>query len=512
MSDTPDPSEHKAAEERFIAHVVRLLDDPRMMIDTIAGRRAVKGFIQTVTQSDHGVDVKRLMSELKRPDRELQESMPAGQTLELTLSKKKWFVLKQTVGRLRVICVSPTRELIEDKPIQPMTGGDVNKLIRQLPPPLNGVPTTTILVSTGGFTLEAHELAERTAEKTLILAQPNDAKGWSIYGPPETKSLNDLLDPEEDQEKRRRVRDLIAEHHIDLLGGGIVAEKLANKAKLPLQQVENELKSYAKETPGLTAKRLDGRVVLYREGTTPIAPHGVKLGAKGSQGSSLGSRLGNKSGDSDMPMIDRIKALFARKGETEKKIAFLSERRTVLSMQRDRGYEEISALEEKDTELREQFKNARAPLTKRRVTTQLVQLRKDIERRQQMLAVLNQQVNVVSTHLHNLELTQQGEVAELPDSEEIATDAAAAEEMLAKLQADNELADSVGAGVGGSVATAGMSEEEQALYAELEAEHGTSEAKPASKVETPSAQTPASSPISSPQAAHPARRAEPEAG
>ena len=61
-----------------------------------------------------------------------------------------------------------------------------------------------------------------------------------------------------------------------------------------------------------------------------------------------------------MPMIDKIKALFSRKGETEKKIAFLSERRAVLSMQRDRGYEEISSLEEKSTELREQFKTARA--------------------------------------------------------------------------------------------------------------------------------------------------------
>jgi len=213
-----------------------------------------------------------------------------------------------------------------------------------------------------------------------------------------------------------------------------------------------------------------------------------------------------------MPMIDRIKALFARKGETEKKIAFLSERRTVLSMQRDRGYEEISALEEKDTELREQFKTARAPLTKRRVTTQLVQLRKDIERRQQMLAVLNQQVNVVSTHLHNLELTQQGEVAELPNSEEIATDAAAAEEMLAKLQADNELADSVGAGVGSSIATAGMSEEEQALYAELEAENGPADVKPVLKTEAPIAEAPAVSQSSSQPAARPARRAEPEAG
>ena len=98
-----------------------------------------------------------------------------------------------------------------------------------------------------------------------------------------------------------------------------------------------------------------------------------------------------------------------------------------------------------------------------------MQLRKDIERRQQMLAVLNQQVNVVSTHLHNLELTQQGERAELPDTEEIANDAAAAEEMLAKLQADNELADSVSGTVSGGSATAGMSEEEQAMFAELEA-------------------------------------------
>ena len=173
-----------------------------------------------------------------------------------------------------------------------------------------------------------------------------------------------------------------------------------------------------------------------------------------------------------MPLVDRIRSLFSRKGETEKKVAFLSERRAALSQQRDRAYEEISALESKDDELRDQFKNARAPLTKKRVTQQLLQLRKDIERRQQMVQVLNQQVNVVSTHLHNLELAQQGQTAQLPDSEEIASDAAAAEEMLAQLQADSELADSVA----GTTATAGMSAEEQALYEELEMESGGSSA------------------------------------
>src|SRR4029078_10016379 len=100
----------------------------------------------------------------------------------------------------------------------------------------------------------------------------------------------------------------------------------------------------------------------------------------------------------NMPIIDKIRSLFARKGETEKKIAFLSERRAALGQQRDRAYEEIATLETKDAELKDQFKTAGAELIKRRITSQLLQLRKDMERRQQLLTVLNQQINVVSTH------------------------------------------------------------------------------------------------------------------
>ena len=123
-------------------------------------------------------------------------------------------------------------------------------------------------------------------------------------------------------------------------------------------------------------------------------------------------------------------------------------------------------LEKKDAESARGIQEASGAVTKRRVTSQLVQLRKDIERRQQLIGVLNQRINVVSTHLHNLELVRQDEHAKLPDSEEIANDAAAAEEMLAQLQADNEVAESVG-----GIATTGMSDEEQALFEELEQEN-----------------------------------------
>lgn len=165
-----------------------------------------------------------------------------------------------------------------------------------------------------------------------------------------------------------------------------------------------------------------------------------------------------------MPLIDRVKALFARKGETEKKIEFLSERRTALSQQRDRAYEELGTLEQQDQALRTQFKEAATTSTKRRITSQLLQLQKDLERRQQLVQVLNTQVNVVSTHLHNLELVQQGQTAKLPDSEQITEDAVKAEEMLADLEASAELAGSV------AQSPSGLNAEEQALYEQLERE------------------------------------------
>ena len=113
--------------------------------------------------------------------------------------------------------------------------------------------------------------------------------------------------------------------------------------------------------------------------------------------------------------------------------------------------------------LRNEFKPAAGELSKRRITGQLLQLRKDIERRQQLLSVLNQQINIVNTHLHNLNLQQQGQVAKLPDSEELASDAAKAEEDAGRIAGrSSEAAESSSA-----VSTGGLSAEEQALYEEL---------------------------------------------
>jgi hypothetical protein len=451
MTSTSDPSLHRQRERRLIEHVQRLLEDDRLRIDTAKGAKSVVTLVRDVSQFDGGVELKRLMSDMGLPDRELQNRMPVGEGLEVTLSQKRWLVFKKVVGRLRLVCTSPTKQLLRGEQPDPMDIGDVSKLLASQPPSLGGVPQTILVMSTSGFTIDAHEVADRRADRTVILIEPNEAGGWRVHGPTQMKALTDLLDPERDEEKRHRVREHLEANRHELSGSGLAADRIAAKLELTPQFVEAELKSYAKSHAGLQAKRLDGRMVLFRDGAT------VEVSANAAE-----------SGGVSMPLIDRIKSLFARKGEEEKKISFLAERRTALSQQRDRAYEEMSTLEQQEETLKRTFREASAQITKKRVTTQMLQLRKDLERRHQLIGVLNQQINVVSTHLHNLELVKQGTSAQLPDADEMTADAVKAEEMLAELEATNELA-----GTSAPSSVTGMTSEEQALFDELEAESKT---------------------------------------
>jgi hypothetical protein len=90
--------------------------------------------------------------------------MPTGESIEATLSQKKWFIFRSTVGRIKAVCVSPTRQLLAGEEPSPLTSQQVNELLRQIPPPVKDVPSTLVLMSTCGFTLEAHEAAERRAD------------------------------------------------------------------------------------------------------------------------------------------------------------------------------------------------------------------------------------------------------------------------------------------------------------------------------------------------------------
>ena len=137
-----------------------------------------------------------------------------------------------------------------------------------------------------------------------------------------------------------------------------------------------------------------------------------------------------------MPLIDRIKPCSPARATTRRRSPSSPSAGPRCAQQRDRSYEEMGALEQQEEELSQQFKDATGAITKRRITSQLLQLRKDMERRQQLLAVLNQQINVVSTHLHNLELVARAAAPSSPTPRRWPPTRSKAEEMLAELEAE----------------------------------------------------------------------------
>lgn len=447
MPNIPDPSFHRLREQQFLQHAIELLDDPSLRVDTVSGRRPVVGLLRDVNRSDHSVDLKRMMIEANKPDRAMEANMPQGEVLDVLLSKRAWMVLRKPVARLQVICASPTHALVHGQDPAPMTPADIQKIVNASPSSSGRVPRTIVLMSTSGFTAQAHELADRQANRMLVLVEPNESGGWTIWGPAEMADFSERFDPEKVEQKRLRLREAVDQLRSDLSASGITSSRLADRTGLPIHWIEDQLKQVAKDEPGLIARRIDGKLTLFSQGSASLAT----LAA----------------GGSTMSWRDRIISRITGKDDPQKKIADLSQRRTALSQQRDKVYESIEAMEARDTELRQQFKDASAVSIKRRITTQLVQLGKDMERERQSLNVLNQQINVVHTHLHNIELVQQGKVAKLPTSQEIAEQADEAEQMLARLQADSELADEASGMVQSS---GGLSEQEQALYDELEQE------------------------------------------
>lgn len=448
MAKSNDPAWHQQCEQEMARHFLGLLKEKRFVIDTTDGRKPVNTFEQTLVESDQSVGVKRQMIEIGSSDHALQRKLPVGLVIDVTLKNKHMVIFEKTFAHVRFQSVPPTNALIRGEEVGPLTDREVRGAIASLPPPISEgkhkVPITIVLCSSAGFTKEAQLLADRLAERTLILVEPNDAGGWNVHGTPETRAVLDLIDPEAAEQKRKRIRDAVAESDFELGRSGIAAEKLAAQTQLPLSRVEEEFKRIGSERRGLAAKRMDGHLVLYREtGGKPL-------------------KVGITTGVGRMPIIDKFRSIFA--SSNDKKIAFLAERRTQIAQQLDRVNQEVVSLEQHEGSLREQFKQNESPLVRKRVTTQLVQLRKEIDRKAQLATMLSQQANVVAAHLHTIELIQQGEGIKLPSGDELAEDAAKAEEVLAEVQADAELANEL---VGSTGIRNGMNNEEAAMYDEL---------------------------------------------
>jgi hypothetical protein len=160
--------------------------------------------------------------------------------------------------------------------------------------------------------------------------------------------------------------------------------------------------------------------------------------------------------------IKRLKRAFS--GPTkEEQAQKLQERVNEISTQVEKIYSDTSVLEQKESELLEKGKANKSPVVRRRVASELSQIRKSLNRQNKTAAVFNHQMNVLSSHIHNLTLIDTAKTEVLPTSEELTQHAVQAEEILETLTSDADLLTTLEPGLDS------MTDEELAIMEEFDA-------------------------------------------
>lgn len=377
---------------------------------------------------------------------------PHGRGFSVRGFERRWIFGK----RLRSVTVAtvlapPEPLLASDGPVPPVTLGELTEHVRKLvvdakAPHLIGV------CSPSGFAPEVWNTPPDLPNVQLVLVAPRSGGGWRVENPggklPE--ALRRLFDAEDVQRKLARVRQAIESHRGDLLLGGLTAENLSRELGLSAEVVAQGFEQAAKASPELHVTKQGGEVMLY-VGAAEFA--GVE--------------------ESPMSIIAWIKDLFSREGDERKKINLLRARRASLSGKLDELRQNSEQLEKKEQGLTERGRAASSQVAKRGLAGEILRVRQEISRCNTTAAIFNKQINIISTHIHNLELARTGSAVQIPSSEELTEAAVNAEEIIEELAASDQLVSGLEVSMAGST----MSEEEAAILAELQGDAGKSAAK-----------------------------------
>jgi hypothetical protein len=450
---TPEAAKALQHETDFLSGVETNLE--------LAKGRDLRGSIWHRSQFDDSDRLRALLAENRIFDREALNSLPANRRIALHGFERRFLFGKRKTGVAIASVLSPLRHFAakEPGPPPPVGLGELAEHVRKLVADVK-VPHLVGICSPTGFTEEARRAKLDTANATVVLIEPTDTGGWHTIasGDAVDPRVLKIFDPEGAKQKLARVRSAIENRRTDLLLGGLSASAIAREVHLPEEIVRQGFSELAKEDSELRVARKDGEFLLFR------------------------GALSEPAERKPMNVMDRIRRLLSGEGNETAKINLLAERRAALAQRRDRIYEDITRLEKKEADLFNEGKQAVSAVPRRRIAAQLAQMRRDISRLNTTAGMLNQQINIISTDIHNLTLIQQGRLAQLPDSAELTEHAVEAEEMLESLQADAELVGNLQMGMEQNLA----SDEELAILREFEAASAAPQAAEAPPARQPS--------------------------
>jgi len=423
-------------ETEFLAGVEANFED--------AKGRYFRGSVWQIVRDDDVETLRAALATNRRSEpRKLLKQTPHNRRMTLQGFERRWWFAKRRTGQATASVLAPLDHYAKDEAGEapPVDLGELQDHVRKIVGDAK-VPHVIGVCSPTGFTDEARQTRLDLPNVTLVLVEPNAGGGWRVTTAAEDVPdyVHRVFDPEAANQKIERVRAVIAERGADLLTGGLSVSAIARQMDLPEPLVRDAAAQAAAADPELQLSGDSGEVLLFRGASAVKQERG------------------------GMDMFERIKRLFSGDVGDAQKINALAQRRASLAQRRDRIYEDIGGLEKKETELLEEGKRTSSQIARRRMAAQLAQLRRDIARQNTTANMLNQQINILSTDIHNLTLIQQGQAAELPTTEALTENAVKAEEMLETLSADAELVGGLATGMTDTI----TSDEELAILKEFE--------------------------------------------
>ena len=412
----------------------------------MAAGRIIAGSNFKYEEFDQGEKLRAAMIDRRMYDRDRYSRLPQGRGMVMRGFERRFLFGKRLKSITTASVLAPPTSLLEDPGnAPPVSLSELQQHLRGLIKDVKA-PQLIAVCSPSGFEENVYNTPLEMPNVQVVLVSPRaEGSGWKVV--PGSRKIDERLikvfDPEDVMAKLARVKKEIADRSIDLLTGGISVDSIARRMEVPRPLVQNAFEQVAKTDPELQVSRKGSDWLLFR-----------------------GAPVISQKEDTSMSLAEWIKSLFSNEGDEAKKINVLSERRAALSGRLDRMYDDIGKLEKREADLTAEGKSTASKVSKRRIAAQISHMRKDIVRCNTSAAILSKQINVISTHIHNLELARTGSVAEMPTSEELTEAAVNAEEILEQLSASDELVSSLEVGM----AQTAVSDDEAEILRELEGE------------------------------------------
>jgi len=388
-----------------------------------------------------GIDaVRATLIRLKASDRELLEQLPGTRAEQYRFERRVLGPLHTTVARLRVQVLVPIEALVAGQPPGPIGREQVLDALARYPGLRESErPTAVAYASATGFTAEARALVHRPGLPALILLGARPDGGWDTEMPETIRRSGwaGLFELESQDEQLKRLFHHLEKNVAQLESRGIPLAELSEALGLSAGQTEALLRRACRQDSRLLTVVHEGTIHICR---SPLAYEG-----------------------GTMSLWSRIRKLLGFKPTVAERVRELTAQRVRLEQERHELDQRLRALEDEERATVEQGAAAKTDVERRQLAARLVRTRRELGRLRAQVNVVTQQIDILGTHIHHQTLAEKGKRVPLPKAEELTREAAEAEQVLAELAANADLAASIEVGA----QTPLMAEEEAAILEEF---------------------------------------------